>query len=61
MTSARMAGVLLIAGSVIFYAGAAIGVPGVFTEPDLQQRLRMLTAARSRSGRRTGWRILGAA
>jgi hypothetical protein len=51
VTGARMAGVLLIAGSVIFLAGAAIGVPGVFTEADPQQRLRMLTA------HLTMWRI----
>jgi hypothetical protein len=46
-----MAGVLLIVGSVIFFVGAAIGVPGVFTEADAQQRLRMLTA------HLTMWRI----
>jgi hypothetical protein len=51
VTSARMAGILLIAGSVIFLAGAAIGVPGVFTESDPQQLLRMLTA------HLTMWRI----
>lgn len=46
-----MAAVLLIAGSVIFFAGAATAVPGVFTEPDPEQRLRMLTA------HLTMWRI----
>jgi hypothetical protein len=36
-------GLLLIVGSVIFVAGAAVGVPRVFTEPDPQVRLRLLT------------------
>lgn len=39
-----IAGILLIAGSIIFLVGAAIGVPGVFMEPDLDERLRLLTA-----------------
>jgi hypothetical protein len=51
VTSARVAGILLITGSVIFFAGAAIGVPGVFTQADPQQRLSMLTA------HLTMWRI----
>lgn len=36
-------GILLIIGSVVFLTGAAIGVPGVFTQRDPQVRLRMLT------------------
>jgi len=32
----------MIIGSVVFWAGAAIGVPRVFTERDPQARLRML-------------------
>jgi hypothetical protein len=34
---------LLIVGSVVFMVGAAVGVPKVFTEPDPQTRLRLLT------------------
>jgi hypothetical protein len=36
-------GILLVVGSVVFLVGAAVGVPAVFTEPDPQARLRMLT------------------
>ena len=36
------AGVLLVAGSVLFFLGAGVAVPRVFSEPDPQQRLRML-------------------
>lgn len=43
MTTDRTAGILLVVGSVVFGVGAAIGVPGVFTQPDPQTRLRMLT------------------
>jgi hypothetical protein len=43
VTSDHTPGLLLIVGSVVFLAGAAIGVPGVFTEPDPQARLRLLT------------------
>lgn len=43
MTTDRVGGILLIAGSVVFLVGAAIGVPGVFTESDPQARLSMLT------------------
>jgi hypothetical protein len=38
----RAAGALLIAGSLIFLTGAALGVPSVFTEPDAERRLRLL-------------------
>jgi hypothetical protein len=37
-------GILLIVGSVVFFIGAAIGVPRVFTEADPQVRLDMLRA-----------------
>ena len=43
MTADRTGGILLIVGSVVFLIGAAVGVPGVFTERDPQERLRMLT------------------
>ena len=43
MTQERVAGSLLIAGSLIFVLGAAIGVPRVFTEADPQERVRLLT------------------
>ena len=43
MTPDRIGGILLIVGSVVFLTGAAIGVPGVFTQRDPQERLRMLT------------------
>ncbi len=39
-----VASVLLIGGSVVFLAGAAIGVPRVFMEPDPDARLRLLRA-----------------
>jgi hypothetical protein len=39
-----LASVLLIGGSVVFLAGAAIGVPRVFMEPDPDARLRLLRA-----------------
>jgi hypothetical protein len=39
-----VASVLLIGGSVVFLAGAAIGVPRVFMEPDPDARLRLLQA-----------------
>jgi hypothetical protein len=32
----------MIAGSVIFLVGAAVGVPGIFAEPDRETRLRMI-------------------
>ena len=34
MTSDHTGGFLLIVGSVVFGVGAAVGVPGVFTDPD---------------------------
>ncbi len=40
------AGLLLILGSVTFGAGAAIGVPRVFTEANPHQRLRLLEERR---------------
>lgn len=43
MTGDRTPGLLLVAGSVVFLVGAAVGVPKVFTEPDPQARLRLLT------------------
>jgi hypothetical protein len=43
VTGEHTPGLLLIVGSVIFGAGAAVGVPRVFTEPDPQARLRLLT------------------
>jgi hypothetical protein len=39
-------GILLIVGSLVFVVGAAVGVPGVFTERDPEVRLRMLTERR---------------
>jgi hypothetical protein len=36
------AGVLLLVGSGVFFAGASFGVPRVFTEPDPARRLQML-------------------
>lgn len=36
------AGVLMIVGSAVFFLGAAIGVPRVFTEPAPETRLRLL-------------------
>jgi hypothetical protein len=36
------AGVLMILGSTLFGVGAAVGVPRVFTQPDREQKLRML-------------------
>jgi hypothetical protein len=43
VTTERTGGILLIVGSIVFMVGAAIGVPGVFTQRDPQVRLRMLT------------------
>jgi hypothetical protein len=40
------AGLLLILGCLTFMAGVSIGVPRVFTEPDPQQKLRMLEERR---------------
>ena len=51
MGAERIGGVLLIVGSVVFFVGAAIGVPGVFTQTDPQARLRMLTE------RRRAWQV----
>jgi hypothetical protein len=42
VTTDRTGGILLIIGSVVFLIGAAIGVPGVFTQSDSQVRLQML-------------------
>jgi hypothetical protein len=33
----------MVAGSVLFFVGASIAVPRVFTEPDRQEKLRMLS------------------
>ena len=33
----------MVSGSVLFFVGAGIAVPRVFTEPDRQEKLRMLT------------------
>ena len=41
MTSST-AGVLMISGSALFFVGAGIAVPRVFTEPDRDEKLRML-------------------
>jgi hypothetical protein len=41
MTSSA-AGLLMIAGSVMFLVGAGVAVPQVFTEPDREERERML-------------------
>jgi len=51
VTSDRTPGILLIIGSLVFGVGAAVGVPGVFTQRDPQARLRMLTE------RLRSWRI----
>jgi hypothetical protein len=40
------AGEVLIAGSIIFGIGAAVGVPRVFTAPDRETRLRLLEQQR---------------
>jgi hypothetical protein len=42
MTPDRLAAILTIAGSAAFLAGAAIGVPAVFTQADADARLRLL-------------------
>ena len=39
---ATAAAVLVLAGSAIFLVGAGIGVPRVFTEPNVAERVRML-------------------
>jgi hypothetical protein len=44
LTGDQAAGLLLVAGPVTFLAGAALGVPRVFTEPDPDARLRLLSA-----------------
>ena len=36
------AGMLMLAGAALFFVGAAIGVPRVFTEPDRDEKVRML-------------------
>ena len=43
VTASDTGGILLIGGSVVFLIGAAIGVPGVFTERDPEVPLRMLS------------------
>ena len=43
----KAAGLLLILGALTFCVGAAIGVPRVFTEPDRQEKLRMLEERRA--------------
>lgn len=45
------AGVLVLVGSGVFFLGAAVGVPRVFTERDPARRLRML------EDRLTAWRL----
>ncbi|HWO81424.1 hypothetical protein [Gaiella sp.] len=45
MTAERAGGVLLIVGSAVFFVGAAIGVPGVFTQTDPQVGSGALLAA----------------
>jgi hypothetical protein len=47
----RAGGITMIAGSLVFLIGAAIGVPRIFTEPDADTRLRMLEA------RPGAWRV----
>ena len=39
---ASTAGVLMISGSVVFFIGAAVAVPRVFTEPEPDEKSRML-------------------
>lgn len=46
-----VAAVLLVVGSAVFLVGAAVGVPGVFMEPDADARQSMLEAHASR------WRL----
>ena len=65
------AGVLMIVGSTVFFVGAAIGVPRVFTEPATESRLRLLEShllwwrlsqplyAGGSPARRSGRRLLG--
>lgn len=48
MADPTTATVVVVAGSVVFLVGASIGVPRVFTEPDVDERRRMLEAGRSR-------------
>ena len=43
MHAERIGAILLVVGSSVFFLGAAIGVPRVFTERDPQVRLRLLT------------------
>jgi hypothetical protein len=43
MSADRTGAILLITGSAVFVIGAAVGVPGVFTQRDPRVRLRMLT------------------
>jgi hypothetical protein len=50
MTARETGALLLVVGSLIFLAGAALGVPRVFTERDREKRLQMLTE------RLTAWR-----
>jgi hypothetical protein len=40
--SSSSAGVLLISGSALFFVGAGIAVPAVFTEPDREEKRRLL-------------------
>jgi len=51
VSTERIGAILLIVGSVVFGIGAAIGVPGVFTQLDPRVRLRMLTERLAGSGR----------
>jgi hypothetical protein len=50
MTARETGSLLLVIGSLVFLAGAALGVPRVFTESDREKRLQMLTE------RLTAWR-----
>lgn len=45
------AGVLMISGSALFFVGAGIAVPRVFTEPDREEKRRMLAERPAR------WRL----
>lgn len=44
MSTTQASGLLLVVGSLVFFVGAAIGVPGVFTQSDPDVRVRMLEA-----------------
>ena len=50
-TSDALAGVLVLVGSAVFFLGASLGVPRVFTESRPEQRLAML------EDRLSAWRL----